>query len=72
MRKIPFCENVLHMQQNIAYATCKCRICNILLHMQHADVAYATKRENERERERERDHELVFHNCRRQGVYFSI
>ena len=43
MRKIPFCENVLHTQQNVAYATCKCCICNILLRMQHTDVAYATK-----------------------------
>jgi len=42
LRKIPFCENLLHMQHFVAYATCKCRIRNILLHTQHF-VAYATR-----------------------------
>ena len=42
LRKIPFCENLLHTQHFVAYATRKCRIRNILLHMQHTNVAYAT------------------------------
>ena len=42
LRKIPFCENLLHTHHFVAYATRKCRIRNILLHMQHANVAYAT------------------------------
>ena len=42
LRKIPFCENLLHTQHFVAYATRKCRVRNILLYKQHANVAYAT------------------------------